>query len=194
MYTWRDPTYLKTGTPRQQAAYNTLCKLRVFDTLKTFNPTLVGTIPIDIDIPGSDIDIICQTDDLEFLKHAVRNAYGEIPGFQVKRKSIEGIPSIVAHFSFDGFPIEIFGQALPIEAQRAYRHMIIEARLLELFGEKARTNIRKLKQSGLKTEPAFGSYFQLEGDPYLALLKLEKIDASELLKRISQTPSFSKRT
>ena len=194
MCIWHKLTYLKTGTTQQQAAYHTLCHLGVFDTLRGFTPTLVGSIPIDVDIPGSDVDIICHTDALDIFQHVVRIAYEEIPDFQIKQKSFEGIPSIVAQFPFGGFPIEIFGQALPIEAQRAYRHMIIEARLLELFGERLRNNIRELKQTGLKTEPAFGQYFHLEGDPYLALLKLEILSDSEILKLFSQFPRNSERT
>ena len=194
MYTWHDPTYLKTGTPRQQAAYHSLQLLGIFETLKAFTPVLVGTVPIDVDIASSDLDIICQAADLDIFQNVILDAYGEMPDFQVKRKSIERIPSVVAHFPFEGFPIEIFGQALPVQAQQAYRHMIIEARLLELFGEQARTSIRKLKQSGLKTEPAFGRYFHLEGDPYLALLKLEILSDDELLRRFSPSPRYSEPT
>ena len=194
MCTWQDPTYLKTGTPRQQVAYLTLRLLGIFDTLKEFTPVLVGTIPIDIDIPGSDLDIICHAAELDPFHQVVLEAYEEIPNFQVERKPIEGIPSIVARFPFKGFLIEIFGQALPVDAQRAYRHMVLEARLMALFGEEARTNIRKLKQSGLKTEPAFGRYFHLEGDPYLALLKLETLSDDELWERFSKTPRFIDRT
>ena len=50
--------------------------------------------------------------------------------------------------------------------------MVVEARLLELGGDPARQAIRRLKQSGLKTEPAFARYFQLEGDAYQVDLRL----------------------
>jgi len=176
---------LKTGSSREQAAHKALNQLGIFDTLSAFAPTLVGTIPIDIDIPGSDLDVICHADDLDVFQLVVRNAYGEMPDFQVNQKLIDGIPSIVARFPFEGFLIEIFGQGLPVETQRAYRHMMIEGRLLDLFGEEARNNIREIKLSGLKTEPAFGQYFKLEGDPYLALLELEKLSDIEILELLS---------
>jgi hypothetical protein len=191
MHNWHELTYLKNGTPCQRAVYNSLCALGLFDTLKPFSPILVGSIPIDIDIPDSDVDIICQADSLDTFKCAVQDAYGEMPEFQMKQKFIERVPSVVIRFPFDEYLIEIFGQSLPIESQRAYRHMIIEARLLELSGEKARTGIRKLKGSGLKTEPAFGRYFQLEGDPYLALLKLENLSDHEILQQLSQSSGDS---
>ena len=109
----------------------------------------------------------------------------KMPDFLLRRKFIEGVTSIVARFAFNEFQIEIFGQAFPIEEQRAYRHMIIEARLLDLFGDRARTNIRKIKLSGLKTEPAFGRHFRLVGDPYKALLELEDLSDNDLLMRFS---------
>jgi len=91
----------------------------------------------------------------------------------------------VARFTLDGIFIELFGQALYVDPQRAYRHMIIESRLLDLFGKDVRNNIREIKLSGLKTEPAFGQYFKLEGDPYLALLELEKLSDIEILELLS---------
>jgi hypothetical protein len=188
MHNWYELTYLKSGTPSQRAVYNALCALGVFDTLIAFSPTLVGSIPINIDIPGSDVDIICHAKSLDTFQIAVQEAYGEMPDFQTRQKSIEGVPSVVTRFLYDEFLIEIFGQSTPIESQRAYRHMIIEAHLLELYGEEARTDIRKLKGSGLKTEPAFGRYFQLGGDPYLALLRLENLCDHEIRQQLSQSP------
>lgn len=49
--------YLKLGTPRQKRAYAVLKALRIFENLKQYNPILMGTIPIDIDIdlPESDL-------------------------------------------------------------------------------------------------------------------------------------------
>jgi hypothetical protein len=47
------------GTATQRATYCTLEALRVFDLLQAFDPVLTGTIPLAIDIPGSDLDIVC---------------------------------------------------------------------------------------------------------------------------------------
>ena len=74
------------------------------------------------------------------------------------------------------------GQACPVSQQRAYRHMVVEARLLELGGEPLQSAIIALKRSGLKTEPAFARCLGIHGDPYLALLALEALDDEALLR------------
>ncbi|RZL37072.1 MAG: DUF4269 domain-containing protein, partial [Pedobacter sp.] len=59
MIDFQDISYLKNGNERQKSAYQTLIKYQIFEKLSGFNPLLAGTIPIDIDIPESDLDIIC---------------------------------------------------------------------------------------------------------------------------------------
>jgi len=59
---WRDLTYLLRSIATQQAAYHPLEALRVFPFHRHFNPMLVGTIPLDIDIPGSDLDMVCSVE------------------------------------------------------------------------------------------------------------------------------------
>jgi hypothetical protein len=53
---WADPSYLQSGTSRQQAAYALLDALGVFRHLRPYSPLLVGTIPLNIDTPQSDLD------------------------------------------------------------------------------------------------------------------------------------------
>lgn len=189
---WRDPAYLLRGTERQQAAYRLLRELRLFEQLRDYTPVLVGTIPLGIDVAGSDLDIICEVHDLEGFAHRVASAFGHQPDFRLKRKRINGLPTVVAGFtaSTEGyaFPVEVFGQPRPVTAQNAYRHMVVEARLLALGGEPARQAIRRLKQQGLKTEPAFARYFRLERDPYQALLELAALD-DEALAALCREPT-----
>ena len=67
---WRDLRYLLHGTATQQAAYQALEALRVFALLSPFDPMLTGTIPLAIDIPGSDLDIVCCAADVDaFAQH-----------------------------------------------------------------------------------------------------------------------------
>ncbi len=61
MLNFKDITYLKEGTIRQKEAYKVLLELNIFELLKNFKPILLGTIPINIDIESSDLDIICQS-------------------------------------------------------------------------------------------------------------------------------------
>ncbi|QCR22318.1 DUF4269 domain-containing protein [Pontibacter sp. SGAir0037] len=51
--------YLKNGNSRQKQAYCILSEKGILSKLKIFDPILVETIPIDIDIENSDLDIIC---------------------------------------------------------------------------------------------------------------------------------------
>jgi hypothetical protein len=172
MIDWTNYAYLQQGTPRQRAAYHILNRLAIFDILRDFSPILAGTIPLDIDLPESDLDIICETYDPDVFATAVTQAFGAHADFQMRHMLIDELPSVVANFHTGEFAIEIFGQPRPLKQQNAYRHMVIESRLLEIGGDEAKGLIRQLKESGLKTEPAFAQFFQLQGDPYKILLTL----------------------
>jgi hypothetical protein len=52
--------------------------------------------------------------------------------------------------------------------------MIVEARLLAIFGPDFQSGIVALKERGIKTEPAFALALGLDGDPYRAVLELEE--------------------
>ena len=135
---WEDISSLLHGNERQRAAYETLQRLDVFEMLDRYTPTLVGTVPIDIDVPESDLDIICQADDLQKFAEDVRRAYGNQDDFRLWQRRIRDVPSVVAGFVSEEFPIEMFAQPQPVTAQNAYRHMVVEARLLEIGGPAAR--------------------------------------------------------
>jgi hypothetical protein len=57
--------------------------------------------------------------------------------------------------------------------QTAWRHFLVERRLLELGGPVFRAAVACERAHGMKTEPAFAAVLRLEGDPYRALLYLE---------------------
>jgi hypothetical protein len=57
---FRNIEYLKFGNERQKLAYSEIRKLHIFEKLKKYNPILTGTIPIEIDLPESDLDMICE--------------------------------------------------------------------------------------------------------------------------------------
>lgn len=177
---FQNPAYLAHGNARQRRAYRALQSLGVFRILRAHTPVLCGTIPLGIDIPGSDLDIICAARDLDAFARDVLDAFGARPGFRITRETIKGIASVIANFDYAGFPIEIFGQPQPVREQNAYRHLIVEARLLKIGGERARRAIRQMKNAGLKTEPAFARYFNLQGDPYAELLRLSWLSEREL--------------
>lgn len=177
---WRDPGYLKRGNDTQRRAFQTLVSLRVFERLAAYDPVLVGTIPIDVDIKTSDLDVICDARNLDAFERDVREHFGAKRAFAIKRNVHHGVPAVIARFETDAFPIEIFGQPLRVAEQAAYRHMVVEARLLQLGGQGARDAIRELKRAGVKTEPAFAQHFNIAGDPYAALLDLFDKSDNEL--------------
>lgn len=166
--------YLKAGNELQRRSYNVLTTHTVFDKLAGFTPVLVGTIPIDIAIASSDLDIVCcwnvKEDFIETLKHG----FSGYPGFTWCNTVINGEDTVIANFFADGFEIEIFGQHLPVKEQNGYRHMLIEYQILQEKGSAFRDKIIDLKSTGMKTEPAFAKLLHIEGDPYLGLLNYKK--------------------
>jgi hypothetical protein len=165
--------YLKNGNERQQKAYAALMDNRIMEILAPFDPILVGTIPIGIDVAGSDLDIICQWKKVPvFLQH-IRKSFSERSNFQMVVEKWGRSYVVIANFTEGGIPIEIFAQSRPAHLQNGYRHMVIEHQILEKMGSLFRERIIELKQQGVKTEPAFAQVLGLRGDPYKALLKVD---------------------
>ena len=145
--------------------------LRLGDTLRGFDPRVVGTIPLGIDVPGSDVDVVCQALDLDRWLEVVTASFGDRPGFRCGRLEVRGVPSAVASFEA-GLPVELVAQPVPVDEQHGWRHFVIQRRLLrERPGLREEVMVHRAR--GLKTEPAFAAALGLEGDPYLALLELE---------------------
>ena len=147
IHTWTDISYLNRGTDRQRDAYLVLLELDVFGVLVEFDPVLVGTIPLDVDTESSDLDILCYVTDFDLLEQNLRNVYTIYDQFEVVRKVVDGLPTMISRFSYHGFALEIFGQPLPTEEQRAYAHFVAEARLLAMAGDEAKVAIRAMKDA-----------------------------------------------
>jgi hypothetical protein len=145
---------------------------RLFRDLAPFQPTLIGTYPLGLAIDSSDLDIACACDDLDGFEHALRATLSAL-GIAARFERSSPIPAVVAAFDLGDVAVEIFGQALPVTAQRGFRHMVIEGQLLVIGGAALAARIRDLKRTGMKTEPAFARVLGLAGDPYEALLALE---------------------
>ena len=171
MINFKEISYLKDGTVRQKEAYKVLLELNIFELLKNFNPILVGTIPIDINVESSDLDIVCQSENHEEFIKIVREEYGESSGFEVKIiPSYKNLKTTIITLEYKTFPIEIFVQNKQPEKQDSYLHMLIEYQVLLKEGKEFRSKIIALKQQGFKTEPAFAQLLGLEGNPYEVLL------------------------
>ncbi|MFM9328747.1 DUF4269 domain-containing protein [Paenibacillus mesotrionivorans] len=163
--------YLIEGNPWQQEVYRALCRLGVMEVLGPYQPVLVGTVPLDVDIPGSDLDVVCHVEQerREVFEALLKGTFGSCEDFEYAAREVDGLLRQVGRFRYEGWVVEIFGQPLPVEEQNGYRHMVVEHRLLELLDDKGREAIRSLKLQGFKTEPAFARLLRLEGDPYKEL-------------------------
>lgn len=164
--------YLLYGDARQQHAYHTLKALNVFSVLREFAPILAGTVPIDIYIQDSDLDIICEVYQFTSFQAVVTDHFQMLDHFSYTQRIVAGVLRAVVNFNYNGWAIQLFAQSIASIEQNGFKHMIIEHRILQLLGEDCKQQIRTLKLSGMKTEPAFAELLQLPGDPYNALLEL----------------------
>jgi len=163
--------YLKNGNAKQKHVYSILTKHSILFHLEKYDPLVVGTIPLAIDVEASDIDIICCWTDKNEFETCLKKNFNACSNFKIKDNPERG--SILATFMLDNFQFEIWGQNIPTQQQLGYQHMIIEYRLLVKHGESFRSKIIRLKQQGYKTEPAFAYLLGLHGDPYEELLKIK---------------------
>lgn len=162
--------YLKNGNAQQKQAFEVLSKHQIMIMLQAFDPILVGTFPININTQNSDLDIICYWKNKTEFISCVLNQFQKHQNFSIEEQLHSGSETIVSNFTIDGFEVEIFGQNIPTKLQYAYRHLLIEHEILNAKGENFRQQIVKLKNDGLKTEPAFCKLLGIDGNPYESLL------------------------
>jgi hypothetical protein len=151
--------------------------------LARFDPHVAGTPPLGLDLPGSDIDVICHAADTDAFTRAVWEFAGGFEAFAVHQWTGDGRP-VVAAFRVHGWPVELFGDPRPVAQQPGWRHFEIERRLLAQGGDDLRAAVMKRRHNGLKTEPAFADVLRLAGDPYAALLGLETMSDAELAQML----------
>lgn len=178
MKNFKDIEYLKNGTVKQKSCYRVLREINILDILRNYDPIVVGTIPISVDIKNSDIDIICYGQNLFEIQNLIKLRFSSYNAFSDKLDR-----AYVANFEYAEFLIEIYAEPTPTLEQNGYRHMLVEDRILRLMGNQFRQEIIRLKLEGYKTEPAFGELLKLD-NPYLDLLKLESLTDEELKSQI----------
>jgi hypothetical protein len=148
-------------------------------TLAEFDPHLAGTLPLGVELPTSDLDILCHAAEPEVFAVALWAAFSGETEFSLRQWIIVDRP-VIASFIAHGWPFQVFGQKKPVKEQNGWRHFIAERRLLRLGGPTFRAAIMRERSRGVKTEPAFATVLRLEGDPYLAILDLECCDNGRL--------------
>ncbi|MCU0368737.1 MAG: DUF4269 domain-containing protein [Cyclobacteriaceae bacterium] len=167
---FHDLTYLLHGSLLQQSGFHAIQNIKVLEILHEYNPFLAGTLPLDIFIEGSDLDIICYAKELEYFAELVTRSFNHYADFSISKSIINKTNTVIATFHAHGFRFELFGQPVLIEDQMAYRHLIKEYEILKTKGTEFKKQVIALKQCGVKTEVAFAQLLSLSGDPYEALL------------------------
>lgn len=175
---WKNISYLKHGNPRQQKVYAILMETKILERLKDHAPIVVGTIPLGIDIPSSDLDVVCQLNNQDDIHDLVTKYYGHYDRFKITQM---GERAYAYNFWFEGCEIEIYASAVPTERSNSYRHLLIGSRLLQLYGEEFRKKIIQLKEKGYHTEPAIAKLLNLQGEIYETIFAIEDYTDEELL-------------
>ncbi len=168
---WTDLSYLQNGNEKQQYVFTLLQETNIMNILSKYQPIVVGTIPIGLDIEESDIDIICEAKDIRALKQNLEKEFDTYHSFSIHLKPYE---SVCSSFVYKKFKFEIFAENKEVKFQNAYRHMLIEYRIIKLGGTKVVQKIMELRKKGLKTEPAFARLLGIKGNPYQGLLSYEE--------------------
>lgn len=180
--------YLVEGSDRQKRAYLALQELNIFSSLANWTDgemelgigaTLAGSIPLDLAVEESDLDIVTYSKDIKPIASLFREKFSSMRNFSSSRGIVLGTATLVTKFEFGGESFEIFTQNVPLPQQNAVVHMLIEERFLILGGRQFREKVMALRRQGYKTEPAFGAALGLE-EPYRDLIQLEELSDSEL--------------
>ncbi|MFV0624036.1 DUF4269 domain-containing protein [Sphingomonas sp. ac-8] len=162
-----------------------LTRMDVLARLAAFDPHVAGTPPLGLALAGSDIDVLCHAPDPDCFASAVWQAFGGCQGFAMWQWQ-GGDRPVIARFEGAGWIFELFGQARPVAAQLGWRHFVVERRLLSIGGAPFARTVRALREDGLKTEPAFAAALGLAGDPYQAVLALERLDDRALARIVAR--------
>lgn len=157
--------------------------------LRAFDPHIAGTPPLGLDLPASDIDILCHAPDPAVFAAVVWDRFRNGSGFALRQWIGDGRP-VIAGFHAHGWAFEIFGAAAPVREQAGWRHFDVERRLLALGGAPLREAVMAGRHRGLKTEPAVAAALGLSGDPYAALLDLQR-QPDDALRRILLDAGFA---
>lgn len=185
---FKDISYLANGNEKQKRSYLILKDNKVMQTLLKYKPLLVGTIPINIDVNNSDLDIVCEVDNFEIFETLLKEEFSKYSDFYINYNKKDLI--IVCSFKIDEVEIEIYGSKTKSSESNGYRHMMIENRILKLLGNEFRLKVINLKESGLKTEPSFAKLLNLKGNPYEELLLLEKYSDEYIIKQYESTKIY----
>lgn len=173
------------------AVFTALKQSQILKNLRPFQPLLAGTFPLNLNTAHSDLDILICAENLHSAKAVLFEKYKDFKNFKYQEIVVQNEKTLWASFSFQEIDFEIFGQKISPLKQQGYVHFLAEERLLKIGGAKLFTKLRELRNSGLKTEPAFGQALGLTKDPYAELHWLHKKPNKELKEILSRVFSLS---
>ncbi len=162
--------YLKEGNQVQKKVYKTIKKFDILEKLQPYHPIVVGTFPLQLNVENSDIDIIGQTSNFNETIDDLIEKFCHNHQFKIELAEENETKYIICTFWIKKFKVEIYLEDKTPTDQIAYRHMVIEAKILAKMGDTFKENVIQLKNKGIKTEEAFAQLLQLKGNPYEALL------------------------
>ncbi len=171
----------------RQPYQEVLASTALLERLRPFDPAVIGTPPLRIDVATSDLDIACSHGDIDYFDRVITADFGGHRNFEQRRSVVRGTLSTVTRFARSGWQIELFCQPIPTIEQWGVRHFLIERQILALRPD-MRSPLRALKRAGYKTEPAFAHLLELHGDPYHAVLALENESTAAIRRRVAQLP------
>ncbi|MDR6953423.1 hypothetical protein J2X65_002784 [Ancylobacter sp. 3268] len=177
------------STPPRPGFRAALERTGLLGRIAGFDPHVVGTPPLGLDLAGSDIDIVCHAPDPNAVARLMWDHFGDRQHFLLRRWRAGDRP-VIACFTAAGWPFEVFAAPRPVAEQAGWRHFRAEQRLLARGGEALRGAAVARRRAGLKTEPAFAAALGLAGDPYAALLALGD-DKDAALDRVLAAAGFS---
>ncbi|PJZ56175.1 DUF4269 domain-containing protein [Leptospira barantonii] len=183
--------FLENGNPKQKRLHRDLSEHKILERISKFDPVLAGTIPLDIDHPASDADILCCFKTPEEFSSVLESAFSDFLNFELKEGQHQGIPSVLARFQTKEFSYEVFGQNLPIVEQMGFVHLQVEHKILCIAGENFKNRIRVLKNEGWKTEPAFAHLLGIQESPYHALYDMRLFSDQDLRNFVFSSEFFS---
>ena len=154
----------------------------VLNELQSYSPEVVSTIFVSLDTMESDIDIVCTYQEQEAFFEEFESAYSGYESYSIHPRKDHAL----GRFHCNQFLFEVYASKTPVQLQTAFRHYQVMKRLVKIGGNEFIDRVRQLKESGLKTEPAICRVMGISGEPYAAVLELERWSEYKLKVHIAE--------
>jgi len=156
-------------------------ELNLLEMFKDHQPFIAGTVPLAVDLPSADLDLLVCFASVGDFKHMCQQGFALLPEFEISLGEISKIQYCLCRFDYRGIPVEIFCSSLSTFKQNGYLHFNSEEKILKYAPATWTQQILDLKGTGLKTEPAFAHLLQSgDVDAYQFILDLQKKPIQEL--------------